>query len=520
MDEAPGRSPEVLHLISGVVVLFVARVTAAALALVQTILLATKFGASASTDAWFLASALCFLFIAPIETALNVAFVPAFVHRAETEGEAAAWRIAAGLFRIGLLGAGGVALLLAVVAPWLSPLLAPGFDDVTNLQMARFIQVMAPVVLFGYAAAFLSSLDFIEGRYALPAAGMIVSAITGPVALLLFADRYGVVSLAWGALVGAIVRCLLVIRVPQTRRLLGPGMKLRDPALRELGFTIASRLLTSGFIELNMMVDRVFASLLGPGFISALAYASRAVTTVVRVFLIPMARMLLPSLTRLAARQRYDRIRGLLEKLVIGLAFVMLPLVAFMVAFRTELLGILFQRGAFDAAAVDTTAEALLYYTLGIIPFLMTPLLSGAFFALQDSATPLRIGMVCVVANVGLDAVLMLGLGHGGIALATSLVAALRAFLLWVYLKRRVGALRTRFVLGSLLVSSGTAALAFWGAQVLVTWSDPAWLVPLSRLFACGVIGGAGYLLLQALFNRPVVQLIPALLGRLQVGRP
>jgi putative peptidoglycan lipid II flippase len=210
----------------------------------------------------------------------------------------------------------------------------------------------------------------------------------------------------------------------------------------------------------------------------------------------------------------------LLEKLVIGLAFVMLPLVAFMVAFRTELLGILFQRGAFDAAAVDTTAEALLYYTLGIIPFLMTPLLSGAFFALQDSATPLRIGMVCVVANVGLDALLMLALGHGGIALATSLVGAIRTFLLWVYLGRRVGALRTRFVLGSLLVSSATAALAFWGAQVLVTWSDPAWLVPLSRLVACGVIGGAGYLLLQALFNRPVVRMIPAVLGRLQAGRP
>jgi hypothetical protein len=196
-------------------------------------------------------------------------------------------------------------------------------------------------------------------------------------------------------------------------------------------------LLTSGFVELNLVVDRVFASLLGPGFISALAYASRAVMTVVRVFMIPLGRMLLPTLTRLAARERYERMRGLLEKLVIGLAFLMVPLVAFMVAFRTELLGILFQRGAFDGAAVDATAEALAFYALGIIPFLMTPLLSGAFFALQDSATPLRIGAVCVVANAGLDALLMLGLGHGGIALATSLVAAIRFFL--IYLRRRVG---------------------------------------------------------------------------------
>lgn len=519
MDEAPGRRSEARSLISGVAVLFVARLMTAALALFQTMLLATKFGASTSTDAYFIASAICLMFIGPIETALNVAFVPAFVHSAETEGDVAAWRIAAGLFRIGLFVAGGIAFLIVGVAPWLSPFLAPGFDDATTFQVARLIQVMAPTILLAYAAAFLANLDLIEGRYLLPASGMVVGAITAPLALFLFADRYGVLSLAWGTVAGAIVRCLLVIRFNQARRLLGPSASFREPALRDLGRTVVSRLLTSGLLELNLIVDRLFASLLGPGFVSALAYASRAVMAVVRVFMAPLGRMLLPSLTRLAAREDYERMRGVLEKLVIGLAFLMVPLVAFMIAFRTELLGILFQRGAFDGTAVDTTAEALLFYTLGIIPFLMTSLLAGAFFALRDSATPLRIGIVCVVANAGLDALLMLWLGHGGIALATSLVSAIRAGLLWIYLRRRVGSLRSRFVLGSLLVSSSAAALAFWGARVLVSSTDPAWLEPLSRLAACAVIGGVGYLLLQALFNRPIVRLIPAVLGRLHGGR-
>jgi putative peptidoglycan lipid II flippase len=284
--------------------------------------------------------------------------------------------------------------------------------------------------------------------------------------------------------------------------------------MRRIGRMIVSRLLTTGFVELSLLVDRFFASLLGPGFISALAYASRAVMTVVRLFMMPMGRMLMPSLSRLAARAHYDRMRGLIEKLVIAVAFLLVPVVAFIVARRTELLGLVFGRGAFDRAAVEATAVALFFYALGIIPFLVTPLLSAVFFSLQDSATPLRIGMVCVVANAGLDAILILWLGHGGIALAASLVGATRAFLLWIYLRRRIGDLRSRSVLGSLLVSGGAAIVAFWSAGLLVSPTGPEWSPPLWWLAAYGLTGGAAYLLLQSLFNRPVVRLIPAILGR------
>jgi putative peptidoglycan lipid II flippase len=519
MDEEPGRFPEARALISGTVVLFGARLLTAALALFQAILLATRFGASASTDAYFVASAIPLLFIGPIETALIAVFLPVFVHAAETEGEAAAWRIAAGLFRIGLLASGGVALVLAALSPWIAALLAPGLDDAAVAQAAQVVRITAPVIFLVYAASFFSSLEFIEGRSLLPAAGMVVSAIGGPLALLSLADRYGVVSLAWGALGGAVVRCLLLTRVGQLRRLLGPRVMVRDPIMRRIGAMMVSRLVTSWLLELNLLVDRVFASLLGPGFISALAYASRAVMTVVRLFMVPMGRMLLPWVSRLAAREQYDRMRGLVEKLVIAMAFLLVPLVAFIVAFRTELLGMVFGRGAFDDAAVEATSEALLFYALGIIPFLVVPMLSAVFFSLQDSATPLRIGVVCVLANAGLDAILILGLGHGGIALATSLVAGVRALLLWIYLRRRIGDLQSRSVLGSLLVSGAAAVVAFWGARLVVSLAGPGWSEPLWRLAVYALIGGAGYLLLQNLFNRPVVRLIPAVLGRLSAER-
>lgn len=519
MDELPVRGPGARALVSGTALLFAARLLTAGLALVQTMLLASIFGTSASTDAYFVASAVSLMFAGPIETVLNMAFQPVYVHAVESEGQAAAWRIAAGLFRVGLFLTGLLSVVIIALSPWVSVLVAPGFDAAATAEAAQIIRVTAPIIFFIYAASFLASLEFIEGRSFLPSAGMVVSSVTGPLALFWFGRQYGVVALAWGALVGSMLRCALLMRPPHVRRLLGPGIPVRDPLMRRIGGMMASRLATSLFLEVNLLVDRIFASLLGPGFISALAYASRAVITVVRIFMMPMGRMLLPWLSRLAAREQYERMRALVEKLVIATAFVLVPLVAFIVAFRAEILAMVFGRGAFDQAAVNATSVALLYFSLGIIPFLVAPLLSAVFFSLKDSATPLRTGLICVVANAVLDAVLMVPMGHGGIALSTSLTGAVRAAMLWFYLRRRIGALQSRSVLGSLVVSGATAGVAFWGARLIVSPAGPGWAEPVWQLATYALVGGLGYLVLQQLFNRPVARLIPAVLGRLAAER-
>ena len=515
MDETPRHTLVPRKLVSGAAILFAARLVAMGLGLLQAVLLATKFGTSASADAFFVGYAVCFLFVSPTETGLMMAFVPAFVHTAETEGDDTAWSVAAGLCRIGLVGMTGVALLLAVASPWLAPLVAPGFDAATVSLVAQLIRILAPIMVLVFVASFLSTTDYVSGRYLVPGAAMTVNALAGPVSLVFFADRFGIVSLAWGLVGGGVVRCvMLFVGSPHSRRLFGPAVPFRHPVLRHIGRTISARVLTSWFVDLNMMVDRMFASFLGPGYVSCLAYAARAVMAIVNAVLMPMGRVMMPALSRLAVQARHDRLRSLLEKAMIVIGFLVVPVVAFIASFRVELLTVLFRRGAFDASSVDETAYALLFYSLGIVPFLLAPALNGTFFALGESALPLKIGMVCVLANVTLDATLILVLGHGGIALSSSIVGAIRAFLLWHYLRRRIGALRSRPVLGSLLVSGAAAILAFWVGHLLISLGGLEAAQPHWRLASYGVVGGAVYLLLQGVFNRPVIRLIPWFLGR------
>src|SRR6185369_17089192 len=152
MDELPVRGPGARALVSGTALLFAARLLTAGLALVQTILLASIFGTSASTDAYFVASAVSLMFAGPIETVLNMAFQPVYVHAVESEGQAAAWRIAAGLFRVGLFLTGLLSVVIIALSPWVSVLVAPGFDAVATAQAAQIIRVTAPIIFFIYAA--------------------------------------------------------------------------------------------------------------------------------------------------------------------------------------------------------------------------------------------------------------------------------------------------------------------------------------------------------------------------------
>lgn len=122
--------------------------------------------------------------------------------------------------------------------------------------------------------------------------------------------------------------------------------------------------------------------------------------------------------------------------------------------------------------------------------------------------------MVCVLANALLDAALIPGLGHGGIALSSSIVGAIRALLLWLYLRRRIGPIPARPVIGSLVASAATAALAFWAASLVIRLAGSESMALPWRLALHAVVGGAAYLLLQAAFNRPVVRLVPWILGR------
>ncbi|MEW6220969.1 MAG: murein biosynthesis integral membrane protein MurJ [Thermodesulfobacteriota bacterium] len=509
------------RLVRATAVLFAARVASLLLALGQVVLLAQRFGTSAATDAFLVAETVHFFFLGVVEQNLNMVFVPVFVRYREEGDEESAWFVANTLLSAAILFLGLFALALVLFAPALTTLLAPGFSGEQRELAIHLMRLMAPLSLVMLAGAFFSTLAFACDRFALPAATSVLAALGGPAALLFATDFFGIDALAVGLLLGHLARLAVLFLTCPERHRLRWSLALSHPGVRQLGRMAGPRFLAVSLIQVNFMVDRYFASYLGPGSIAALAFGTKAVTAPVKLVVGSIGRAFMPTLSRLAARRELARIRDLLTGGTRHLAIILVPAIVFLAVFREDLLVLFFQRGAFRVESTQLTAQAVLFYSLGLFSYFLNPMLDGTFFSLHNSMAPLKVALFASLLNVALDALLVRPLGLGGIALATSLVVTVNTIGLWWAIQKEVGRLAGRPVLRS-LAATALAALAM---GLAFRWLDP-WLLArgltarLPRLLVDAGAGGLVYFGLQALGNRTSLGELARLFRRRQGNGP
>jgi putative peptidoglycan lipid II flippase len=153
--------------------------------------------------------------------------------------------------------------------------------------------------------------------------------------------------------------------------------------------------------------------------------------------------------------------------------FVILPAMAGLIFLRQPILNLLFQRGAFSAFSTEMTAQALLYYSLGLAAFAGVRIMAPVFYSFQDTRTPVNVAFFSLIANAGLGALLMGPLKHGGLALATSLSAGVNFVLLGFLLRRKIGPLGLRKIIHSFLKNLGASilmGLAAYAVCLLGRW--------------------------------------------------
>jgi len=184
--------------------------------------------------------------------------------------------------------------------------------------------------------------------------------------------------------------------------------------------------------------------------------------------------------------------------------FVTLPAMVGLIVLRLPIINLLFQRGAFDGHSSAMTAQALLFYALGLAAFAGVRIIVPAFYSLQDTKTPVKVAFIALLANAGLGAVLMIPLRHGGLALATSLAAGVNFVLLVLLLKRRLGRIGARKILHSFLKNLGASVLMGFAAYAICAggpWETSGATVEKIFLLLGAVVagiltyGGASYLM-------------------------
>jgi putative peptidoglycan lipid II flippase len=191
--------------------------------------------------------------------------------------------------------------------------------------------------------------------------------------------------------------------------------------------------------EVNILVDRTLASQIAVGGISALNYANRLNGFVQGIFVVSVTTVLYPMISKMAAEGNLRSLKAYLGEAISMVNLFVIPATVGAMIFARQVVAFLFARGAFTPEAVSMTAEALLFYSLGMTAFGLRNVLTRAFYSLQDTRTPMINATIAVITNIVLNILLSRFLGIGGLALATSISGIISASLMFITLRKKIG---------------------------------------------------------------------------------
>jgi putative peptidoglycan lipid II flippase len=274
--------------------------------------------------------------------------------------------------------------------------------------------------------------------------------------------------------------CQFLIQLPGLKRqgmMITPRFSPSHPGVKKIGSLALPVFLSSSVTQLNIFISTILASFLATGSITFLFYGMRFIHFPLGIFGVAIATAVLPTLSAQAARQETEQFRETLSLGIRLVFFIMFPAMVGLIVLRFPIVNLLLQHGEFNYLSTVGTATALLYYAVGLWAFAGVRVLSQAFYSLQDTRTPVRIALLALATNIILSVLfIQTPLQHGGLALATSLAAMLNLGLLAKRLRKKIGRMDGRRILGSLMkivpVSAVMGAIG-WYVSLKPVWDAP-----------------------------------------------
>jgi putative peptidoglycan lipid II flippase len=444
------------------------------LGLAREMVSAYYFGVAGKINAFTVAIQIPNLIRALIaDAALSGAFVPVFNEMLERGEKRRAWRVASTLFWLMLLGLGAVTAIFILLAPLLlRPFGNPGGDFDLAVSLSR---VLFPiVVLLGLSGIVVGILNSYE-HFAAPALAPVAWNAVIILGLVLGVPRIEsenaqLYLYAAVVVLGTVVQLLLP--VPWLRRLDGRltvALDWRDPAVRKVFTLMLPVTLTIGLINVNFVIDTLFASrLLDPELAPAsIDKAFRLYMLPQGMFAVAVTAVLFPTLSRLAARRDDPGFRRALDAGIRQIAFLLVPAGVVSMLLAEPIVRLVYQRGEFASADSKVVAECLQAFSIGLVFNGWMLILNRGFYAVQTNWVPTSIALGNLALNAVLDAVFY-RFGIWGIPLATSLVNVAGTATLLAMMHRRVGLERLSETAAAIMrivsasVLAGVAALFLW----------------------------------------------------------
>jgi len=447
------------------------------------------------------------------EGTLSASFIPVYAGMNERGDEAGARRLAGVVASLLVLLTAAAALAGIVLAPLITDFAAPGFEGQRRELTIRLVRIMFPMsgvlILSAWCLGILNTHRRFFLSYAAPALWNIAQIATLLTLGGVLLEVPLVTALAWGALGGAVLQ--LVVQLPTTLRLVGKvtwSLDLGVEGVRRVARAWLPVIFGAGVYQISSLVDQQLATLLPTGSVAILGYAQLIALLPVSLFGVSVANVALPEMSRHVAGADPDVVRRSVAHGIRRIAFFTIPSAVAFATLAMQIVGGLFQTGAFGPEQTALAAGVLAAYAIAIPGQASVKLFASGHYAFGDTRTPVRIAVLSVIVSAVSAYLLMQRFGPAGIALGAAIAAYLNSALNFATLERRLGAILGSADRGWVLLSA-LAALPAAAAAALVVRFTPIGLMAHAALslVTFGVVYGvivwvAGHPEARRLFRR------------------
>jgi putative peptidoglycan lipid II flippase len=466
---------------------------------VRDMVMSWAFGTGLSADAFYVAYRIPNLLRELLaEGSMSAAFIPVFTETLTKESKESARHLANAVFARLLVILVVLTGLGIIFAPYVVKVVAWGWaykaEHDKYILGVTLTRIMFPYLLFiGLAALAMGMLNSLRS-FLTPALSPVMLNIMTITAVLLSIQFMSepILGVAVGVVIGGVFQFL--IQVPGLKRqgmMMRPQFAPTHPGVKKIGMLSLPIFASSSVNQFNIFIGTIFASFLATGSITYLFYGMRFIHFPLGIFGIAIATAVLPTMSAQAARRETEAFR---ETLSFGLRlvfFIMFPAMAGLITLRVPIVNLLLEHGQFDRISTQGTASAVLFYAVGLWAFAGVRIVAQAFYALQDTRTPVKMAIIAVFTNILFSTIFIIWtpLQHGGLALATSLAAILNIGLLTIKLRKKIGRIDARRIMLSLLkivpASIAMGVIGWWVSKQAV------WNLAGNTLYKTELLGGA-----------------------------
>ena len=418
------------------------------LGLVRDRLLATHFGSSSVLGVYFAAFRLPdMIFQLLVMGALATAFIPVITSLQSQSRKKEVWKVASSILNIGLLVFVVLSVLICVFAKKLSFLIAPGFNHGELLLMTSLTRIMLIAQFFFILSNFLTGILQSFKYFIIPAIAPVLYNLGIILGIIFLTPSLGIYGPTFGVIIGTFFHFL--IQLPLARRL---GLKYRlvfdwrNRYVKEIGRLMLPRTIGLAVAQIDYTVDVILASLISTSSLVYFNFAQHLQILPVGLFGAAIAQAALPTLSEEGGKKDLTIFKKTFLLCLHQILFLVLPFSVLLIILRIPIVRLVFGAARFDWKATVLTGQILAFFSISLFAQSAVHLLARAFYALYDSKTPVIIGAVSILINVfgSVYFILVLHLPVWGLGLSTSIANIFNAFLLLIYLNKKVAGFNYR----------------------------------------------------------------------------